>query len=47
MLLLAHPNARSYIRVGTRFARALALALEFQLGADILATHLNPCRARV
>ena len=42
MLLLAHPNTRNYIRVRTRFARALALALEFQLGADILATAVAP-----
>jgi uncharacterized membrane protein len=42
MFLLAHPNARNYIRVRTRFARALALALEFQLGADILATAVAP-----
>lgn len=42
MLLLAHPNDRSYIRVRTRFARALALALEFQLGADILSTAVAP-----
>jgi uncharacterized membrane protein len=42
MLLLHHPNDRSYIRVRTRFARALALALEFQLGADILATTVAP-----
>ena len=42
MLLLHHPNTRNYIRVRTRFARALALALEFQLGADILATAVAP-----
>jgi uncharacterized membrane protein len=42
MLLLAHPNARAYIRVRSRFGRALALALEFQLGADVLSTAVAP-----
>ena len=42
MLLLLHPNTRNYVRVRTRFARALALALEFQLGADIIGTAVTP-----
>ena len=42
IILLSHPSNQSYIRVRTRFARALALALEFQLGADILATTVAP-----
>ncbi len=36
MLLLSHPSTHTYIRVRARFGRALALALEFQLGADVL-----------
>ena len=32
MTLLRHANTRNYIRVRTRFASSLALALEFQLG---------------
>ena len=42
MTLLRQANTRNYIRVRTRFARSLALALEFQLGADILATAVDP-----
>ncbi len=42
MLLLSHPSTRTYIRVRARFGRALALALEFQLGADVLATAVAP-----
>ncbi len=42
MTLLRQANTRNYIRVRTRFARSLALALEFQLGADILATAVSP-----
>ena len=42
ILLLAHPNTQVYIRIRSRFGRALALALEFQLGADILATAVSP-----
>lgn len=36
--LYHRPNNNTYIIVRTRVARALALALEFQLGADIVAT---------
>lgn len=42
ILLLSHPSNHVYIRVRARFARALALALEFQLGADILGTAVTP-----
>ena len=42
IFLLSHPSTQAYIRVRARFARALALALEFQLGADILATAVAP-----
>ena len=42
MLLLSHPSTRVYIHVRARFGRALALALEFQLGADILSTAVAP-----
>ena len=42
MLLLSHPSTRAYIHVRARFGRSLALALEFQLGADILSTAVAP-----
>ncbi len=42
IMLLSHPSTRAYIRVRARFGRALALALEFQLGADILSTAVAP-----
>ena len=42
ILLLFHPNTRNYVRVRTRLARSLALALEFQLGADIIGTAVTP-----
>ncbi len=41
-LLLRRPNTYHYTRVRARFGRALALALEFQLAADILATAVFP-----
>lgn len=39
--LCHHPNNHIYNIVRTRVARSLALALEFQLGADILATTVG------
>lgn len=40
--LLTHPSTYHYARVRARFGRSLALALEFQLAADILATAVAP-----
>ena len=40
--LLRHPNTYHYTRIRSRFGRVLALALEFQLAADILATAVAP-----
>ena len=42
LFLLIHPNIYAYLRIRARLGRALALALEFQLGADILATVVDP-----
>ena len=42
LTLLQHPNTYHYTRVRARFGRALTLALEFQLAADILATAVAP-----
>ncbi len=42
MRMLAHPSTHTYIRIRARFARSLALALEFQLGADIIGTAITP-----
>lgn len=39
---LAPPRAESFTRVRLTLARYLALALEFQLGADILTTAVAP-----
>ena len=41
--LIPYPrNQVQYIRIRGGFGRALALALEFQLGADILGTAVAP-----
>ena len=39
---LVPPQVRSYNRIRLTLARYLALALEFQLGADILSTAIAP-----
>lgn len=39
--LFHRPTNRHYIIVRTRIAQSLALALEFQLGADVVATTLS------
>jgi len=39
---LLPPQVRSYNRIRLTLARYLALALEFQLGADILSTAIAP-----
>ena len=39
---ILNPSKNSFIRIRLTLARYLALALEFQLGADILATAIAP-----
>lgn len=39
--LCRHPSHRNYIIVRTRIGQSLALALEFQLGADVVSTTLS------
>ncbi len=39
--LCHHPSTHIYSRVRINVARSLALALEFQLGADIVATTIS------
>ncbi len=43
MLLIPYPRQRTrYIRIRSGFGRSLTLALEFQLGADIVGTVVAP-----